>query len=289
MAIHLEKAIQFVECNGNIFQRNYLRSLFGAKNLEVTLGKLAPYQNTDGGWIKIDPDYTGNVSSINCTMAGLGKLERLHVDISSLIDRSIEFLKKNQKINGMWDESNEIIDFQPPHWYYPRFTNNRIWFTNGILRYVISRKPKEQEMIGKARRYLRQFWDGKKFPGYDHNNWMGIVSFQNGDGPRDQEIRQGCLENLRREIRGYDLADVIWTLESCCFLQLPQREEAVANGLEVLMAGQAEDGGFCTGYGEFQRADITIEALDSLANYGVIPRCFELPSLYLEGSKTNGI
>ena len=234
--------------------------------------KLAEYQNADGGWVKIDPDYEGTVSSITCTMGGFGKLERLKVDKSSLIDCSVSYLKQVQKSNGMWDEPDSIIDFNPPRWYYPRITNNRIWFTNGMLRYVISRKPEEHEMISKAREYLRTFWDGNRFPGYEHNNWMGIVSFFNGDKPVDKEIFHGCLDNLRKEIQEYDLADVVWTLESCYFIKMPSTEKTVEKGIDLLLAGQAEDGGFGTGYGEFQRADVTIEALDTLANFGIIPR-----------------
>lgn len=272
MAINVEKAIQFVETNGDRFQKNYIRSLFGVNNLAMTLAELAKYQNPDGGWVRIDPDYEGTVSSITCTMGGFGKMERLQVQTCNLIDSSITYLKAVQKPSGMWDEPDAIIDFRPPRWYYPRLLNNRIWFTNGMLRYVISRAPKEEEMIRKARAYLRQFWDGTTFPGYEHNNWMGIVSFWNTGEPEDQKIWQGCLENLRRDIQNYDLADVVWTLESCAFLNLPKEEAVVAAALELLQAGQAGDGGFGTGYGEFQRADVTIEALDSLAHYGVIPR-----------------
>ncbi|HEX2925151.1 MAG TPA: prenyltransferase/squalene oxidase repeat-containing protein [Ruminiclostridium sp.] len=276
MATHLEKAIQFVNNNGDSFQKNYFASLFGADNLQVTLEKLSEYQNPDGGWIRIDPDYQGTVSSITCTMGGFGKLERLNVEKSELINRSIAYLRQVQKATGMWDEPDEIISFNPPRWYFPRISDNRIWFTNGMLRYVISRKPEEKEMISNARQYLRPFWGGSSFPGYDHNNWMGIVSFSNSDCETDMDIYQGCLKNLRRDIRNYDLADVVWTLESCYFLKLPVDEEVVSAGIELLLSGQSEDGGFGTEYGEFQRADVTIEALDSLANYGVVPRRIDI-------------
>lgn len=272
MSVNVEKAVQFINNHGNNFQLNYFRSLFGANNLGVTLQKLGEYQNTDGGWIQVDPDYTGNISSVLCTMAAFGKFERLKIEDSNLIDSSISYLEGVQKSTGAWDESDQIIDFDPPYWYYPRITNNRIWFTNSMLRYIVSRRPKEKEMIMNARNYIRPFWNGQKIQGYDHNNWMGIVSFYNGDNQIDHEIWNGCMENIRRQIRGYDLADVVWTLESCYFLNLTQTEEVVATGIELLLSGQGEDGGFCTQYGALQRADVTIEALDTLANYGVIPR-----------------
>lgn len=276
MAVDLEKAVQFVSINGNSFQKNYLKSLFGDINLEETLRELAHFQNADGGWIQLDTDYTGNLSSITCTMIGMGKLERLKVNTGSILDATITYLKKTQKPKGMWDESIGILDFQPPAWYYPKSTKNQIWFTNGILRYIVSVKPNEHEMITKARGYLRGFWDGSSFPSYDHNNWMGIVSFYNSEEPVDSSIWQGCMDNLRRDIRRYDLSDVNWVLESCCFLSIPRTEPVIAEGLERLIDGQAEDGGFATEYGESHRVDTTIEALDTLANYRIVPRYIDL-------------
>lgn len=276
MSVDIEKAFKFIEINGDEFQKNFLKCLFGENNLSNTLEELSKYQNSDGGWIKIDPDYIGTVSSITCTMAGFGKLERLKVAKSIIIDTSIDYLKKVQKPSGMWDEPTDIINFNIPRWYYPRIQNNQIWFTNGMLRYVISRGPEEQEMIKKARKYLRAFWNGHGFPGYQHNNWMGIVSFFNGDEDVDEGIYQGCLKNLRNNVEEYDLADIAWTLESCHFIGLTQDEAVVTKCLELLSSGQMDDGGFGTEYGSFQRADVTIEALDSLADYGLLPRRFTL-------------
>ncbi len=274
MPIHLKKAIQFVNNNGNSFQTNYLKSLLGGTNLKETLQGLAQFQNEDGGWIGLDSDYTGNVSSITCTMLGLGKLERLRVDSGSLIHSTIAYLKRTQKARGMWDETPDILDFCPPSWYYPKSTKNQIWFTNGILRYIVSRKPEEHDMIARARDYLRSFWDGNGFPGYDHNNWMGIVSFYNSNETLDREIWLTCLENVRKNIHKYDLADINWVLESLAFIKLQQNEPAAEKGLKLLMDGQASDGGFNTEYGKEHRVDTTIEALDMLAKYQVIPICF---------------
>lgn len=271
MPLRVDEAVEFINAFGSEFQKNYYRTLFGDSNMDQTLKHLEKFQNTDGGWVQIDPDYNGSVSSVVCTMTAFGKLERLKIIDSPLIDRSKEYLQKIQGADGCWDEPDEILDFDPPYWYYPRIKENKIWFTNGMLRYIISRCP-DEDMITKAKKYLKTFWLGDKFPGYDHNDWMGIVSFFNSKDSNEQLIWDTCLNNLKKNINRYDLADVIWTLESCYFINLPKHEPVVEKALHLLMDGQLEDGGFGTGYGEFQRVDATIEALDSLANYGMITR-----------------
>ena len=198
MNINKEKAIQFVEENGNNFQRYFLKCVLGKDCLKDALKELSYYQNTDGGWIGLDPDYTGDISSITCAMAAFSRIERLNVKSSNLINTTMEYLRAVQKKNGMWDEPRMIVKYNIPKWYCPQIEENQIWYTNGILRYIISRKSEEAEVIQRARNYLRTFWDGKRFPGYEHNNWMGIVSFANSDYKNDAEIYKGCLENLRK-------------------------------------------------------------------------------------------
>lgn len=271
MFLRINEAVKFINTFGNEFQKKYYRSLFGNYNIDQTIMYLEKFQNADGGWFQIDPDYKGTVSSITCTMTAFGKLERLNIMKSPLIDKSMQYLQKNQKWDGLWDEPVEILDFDPPYWYYPRIKENQIWFTNGMLRYVISRCP-DEDMIKRAKNYLKSFWLGDRFPGYDHNDWMGIVSFFNSEDPSEKLIWENCLNNLNKNISRYDLADVIWTLESCYFIGLSKNEPIVKKALKILREGQLDDGGFGTGYGEFQRVDVTIEALDSLANYGIIPR-----------------
>lgn len=278
MAFDLDKALHFITSNGNGFQKNYLKSLFGNPNLEDTLEYLSKFQNSDGGWIGLDTDYIGKASSITCTMIALGKFERLQLSSGNLIDSTIAYLKKEQKQRGLWDESIGVLESQPPDWYYPKTSKNQVWFTNGILRYVISRKPQEQEMISKARGFLRSYWEEKGFPGYEHNNWMGIVGFYSSEEPMDHDIYKKCMENVRNRIHEYDFSDVNWALESLMSLKFPKTDPIVIEGIEILKSAQAEDGGFITEYGDLHRVDTTIDALDTFAFYGVIPRSIELAS-----------
>ncbi|MCP4146673.1 MAG: hypothetical protein GY757_02890, partial [bacterium] len=149
---------------------------------------------------------------------------------------------------------------------------NKIWFTNGMARYLYSRAPGETDMLEKARGYLRKFWDGHTFPGYEHNNWMGIVTFAGTGEPGDEDIQRGCLDNLETKIETYDFADVVWALESLYQLKFDANRPIVKKCIRRLETGQLEDGGMQTEYEEHQRVDVGIEVLDSLANYSLIPR-----------------
>lgn len=274
--MNAKNALKFIFEFGNDFQKAYTACLFGAKNRKETLELLRTYQNKDGGWYGLDPDYTGNVSSITCTMLGFSKFERLHISDCPEISQTVRYLKKEQKRNGSWDESPKLLHDSIPAWYYPRLLNNQLWFTNGTLRYLISRKPDETEMIEAARNFLRMYWKNGRFPGYVHMNWMGIVSFSNSAQEMDRDIYEGCMKNLESELDSYDFADVAWTLESYVFLKLPKKSPGVYKAIGILENGQQEDGGFGTSYGQIQRVDVTIEALDSMASYGEAPRNLDI-------------
>lgn len=279
MNIKVESAIKFIFKYGNKFQKAYTACLFGKNNLPETLSLLEKYQNKDGGWFGLDPDYKGRRSSITCTMLALAKYERLNITDCEGILKTGEYLKNMQKKEGFWDESPGLLLYTIPPWYYPRLLKNQIWFTIGILRYLVSRKPEETEIINAARAYLRKYWKNGAFPGYEHPNWMGIVSFSNSKIKEDQMIYEGCLKNLEENIDNYDIADVAWTLESYVFLKLPKNSLGVSKAIEILGNGQREDGGFGTIYGQIQRVDVTIEALDSLAAYGEVPRSLNLEEI----------
>lgn len=279
MKINVENAIKFIFKYGNEFQKAYTACLFGKDNLPETLSLLEKYQNKDGGWFGLDPDYQGRKSSITCTMLALAKYERLNITDCPGLWGTVEYLKNTQKKDGSWDESPGLLLYTIPPWYYPRLLKNQIWFTNGTLRYLISRKPEESEIINAARTYLRKYWKDGKFPGYAHQNWMGIVSFSNSEEKEDRLIYEGCLKNLESDLDTYDMADVAWTLESYVFLKLPKKSAGVSKAIGLLINGQREDGGFGTIYGQTQRVDVTIETLDSMAAYGEVPRALELEEI----------
>lgn len=272
MSFNVDKAIEFVFQNGNAFQQVYFKALFERNLVEHALLSLARYQNDDGGFFGLDSDYNGKASSITCTMIALSKLERLGLDSGVLYDATIAYLQREQKKKGFWDESYKVLESQPPKWYYPKYMINQVWFTNGILRYLVTKRNINQDMLEKAQSFLRSHWNGSSFPGYDHNNWMAVVGFHNSDQMIHRQITESCMYNLINHISEYDLGDINWVLESMMSMQISSSHPVVVQGLELLENGQREDGGLSTSYGELHRVDTTIDALDTLAFYNRIQR-----------------
>ena len=266
--INIQRAVRFVKENGTGFHQSSLRFKAGAAGAPCVLENLSACHNRDGGWIGVDADYTGDISSITCTITGLRILDRLKIGSCPMLDATIQFLKRNQKAGGYWDEPVGILEFDIPNWYIPKYKLNQIWLTSGVLRYLTTLAGTETEMIAKAKNYLRSQWDGERFPGYAHNSWMGMVSFYKSADGSGREIWDNCLQNVTREITAYDIADVVWALESCLAIGLGREHRAVAAGLGVLLSVQDDDGGFITSYGASHRADVTVEILDILHQYG---------------------
>lgn len=268
--MNVNKAIEFIEQNGTPFQKSWFQSVMYGKKIEETLQYIESFQNTDGGFIKIDPDYKGTISSVTCTMIALKKLEFMNVKEHEILDRIKKYLKAVQRKEGFWDEESDIVQKKIPKWYYPKYRVNQIWFTNGLLRYIKVFFPEENEMIALAKKFLLDNWENEKFRGYYHNNYMAVVGFSDWTNQKEQEIYTKCMDNLYYGISAYDYYDAIWAIQSLVDLGIEQEDKVVKKALSIIYDSYMEDGGFQSNYGLEQRVDATIASLATLVHYGKI-------------------
>jgi hypothetical protein len=270
MKIEIDKAFAFIDTNGTDFQKSWLRSIVWKIDLDKTLSYIQEFQNPDGGFQGIDPDYKGTASSVTCTMIALKKLEYLNVRKHEIIDKIRNYLSYAQRREGFWDENNLMLQSSVPKWYIPRYKPNQIWYTNGLLRYIMSFFPEEKEMIHNAKNFLKENWNATKFRGYYHNNYMAIIGFSEWEDDLEQRIYKECMNNILEAIHTYDYYDAIWAIQSLEFLGLQETEDIVEKSLNLIMDSQMEDGGFKSLYGMNQRVEATIESIASLIHYNKI-------------------
>lgn len=267
---NLEAAIEFVKKNGEPFEQNFLYSLSDKKYYLEFEKQLSVYQNEDGGWTRLDADYKGNISSITCTIMALSKLNSLGMH-GTLYEKTLNFLRSSQWDEGFWDEHEGIVQFNPPRWFYPNNLDNRIWFTNGLIRYLISLNCQDNELINSGKQFIRKYWCGNRLKGYGHNNWMAIVTFDEEKTALDKEIKQNCLNNLWDEAEGFDLFNLIWTMESFISLKMSITEPIVQRFFELVkQKGQSKDGGFDTDSGAQHRVDLTNRIIYTCLKFGLI-------------------
>jgi len=266
----LQALVNFVQQNGESFERSFLYSLVDRKYCEDFTEQIKTYQNDDGGWVRLDADYKGTVSSITCTIMALSKLNCLNLR-NELYEKTYMYLKNCQHAEGFWDESREIMQFMPPSWFYPNNENNKIWFTNGLSRYLISLRCDDQELLSKARNYVKQFNTESGIQGYDHNNWMGIVTFDGQGDPVSNDIKEKSMKNLYDKCKDFDCYNLLWALESLISLNLGLDNPVVKKFWDLLQqCKQGEDGGFYTEAGDQHRVDLADRILYTSLKLGVV-------------------
>lgn len=267
---NIEAAIDFVKKNGESFEYSFLNAMANKKYIPEFTKNMMVYQNQDGGWTRMDPDYKGNVSSISCSLIALSKFNSVGIE-ESCYEKTLNYLRRTQKEEGYWDESEEVMDSHPPRWFYPNNPENHIWFTNGVVRYLTSLRCKDHQLIKRAKAFLRRHWKDQSFKGYRHNNWMGAVTFSEEEMPIDTVIKNQCLNNLWNDAESYDLFDLLWAMESLISLNKDMDDPIVQRFYRLIQQKkQLDDGGFETEFGEQHRVELANKIIFTYLKLGLI-------------------
>lgn len=270
--INFQAIVNFVLKNGEPFERSFLAALFNCSYIEKFSDQVKQYQNEDGGWIRLDADYKGKVSSVTCSIMLLSKLNCLNLH-NELYDRTYRYLKMTQKEYGYWDEPRQIILSKPPRWFYPNCKENQIWFTNAVVRYLLSMGCEDQSLLDAGIGYVKQFYTKEGIQGYPHNNWMGIVTFSKSMDKLSKEIQECCFKNLYNDCESFDSYNLAWTLESLISLNLTLEHPLVMKLWGLLQqCKQCEDGGIETESGEHFRVDLACRIVYTALKLEVIDK-----------------
>lgn len=272
----LERAHDFVRRNGSPLARALAGHASREVSVDDALGELVALQNPDGGWRGLDSDMEAPLSTISQTWVGLKWLHWLRPPDAAPVDRTVEFLRLSQHSDGYWDEPEEILEHGPPPWMMPGDLANRVWLTAATCSRLTLHSRQSCVRFDAALDFLRAAWDGERFPRYNHTHWVSLVVFglMKDPTPADRDIFEGSvrfLEDALTEER-IDTLDLIEVARDALYAGRPAaRLFEVA--LPKLLAGQDDDGGWRTGYGDRHRPLGTAEAmyvLESVAARGLL-------------------
>ena len=263
----LEKAHAFVRNYGSRLTRALAGHASGETGVDEALNELVALQNPDGGWRSLDSDMEAPLSTISQTWVGLQWLRWLRPPDAGPVDRTVEFLRLCQHSEGYWDEPEEILEHDPPPWMVPGDFANQVWLTAATCSRLVLHSRQSGVRFDAALDFLRAAWDGERFPRYNHTHWVSLVLFGLMEDPAavDRDIFAGSvrlLEDALAEDR-IDPLEVIDVARDAMYAGRPgARLFRVA--LPKLLAGQADDGGWTTGYGDQHRPTGTAEAVHVL-------------------------
>lgn len=262
--VNIDKAIRFVYASKDPILSAMASFAAGLKATGEVLDTLKAYQRADGGWTKTDKDFQGDLSVISTTWVALQWLLWIGAGNSDALQRTVAFLRNAQRADGSWDEPEEIQQYNPPSWMLPGRYQNQLWLTSAVC-CKLKELGREQDVdFTRALDFLRQGWDGSRFPVFIHTHWMAMPLFhlQNTGSDGDQHIIMGCKRFLYEAIVSgqVDPGDFIAIAYASTLVE-GVTDDLRETALRVVRNSQLEDGGWKTDYGDKHRPGMTVDAL----------------------------
>ena len=247
----------------------------GSCSREDVINCLETYQRDDGGWTRTDKGFQGDLSIISATWVAVQWLNWIGDRNSSVLRKTLNFLRTTQREDGSRDEPDDIVNFNPPFWMMPGRYENQVWLTSAICCKLKESGREQQVDFTKALEFIRQGWKGERFPVYQHTHWMAmpLLSLIGTGDEADEEIIRGCRKVLYDAVAA-DKADPGDTISIAYASHLAGEiaEDLFDITLDKVKGYQHDDGGWITNHGEEHRAAFTVEALFLFKRVGLYRR-----------------
>ena len=263
-AVDPDRATAFVLAKSDPVLSSLALYASGSCGREDVIDSLQTCQRDDGGWTRTDKDFQGDVSIISATWVAIQWLNWIGDRNSPVLQNTLEFLRRTQREDGSWDEPDEIVNFNPPFWMLPGRHENQVWLTSALCCKLNESGLDRHVDFSNAVEFIRQGWNGERFPVYQHTHWMAmpLLSLIGTGDDADEAMVRGCRKVLYDAVAA-DKADPGDTISIAYASHLAG--EIAADlfdlSLEKVKGYQHDDGGWITNHGEEHRAAFTVEAL----------------------------
>lgn len=269
--VSIDKAVSYVQSHGDAIEKARLVSILYQKPCpESVFERLAKLQFADGGFSYWLPGRS--VSTVCDTTYMLTWFDDLSIHSGEMLDRAIDFIFRNQRPDGGWDEVEAIKELNPPGWLTPGRLETRVWLTaycaHWLMRfgYAESTKAKacpadflmaRQEPSGRLAGYLRATWDA-------------LVLFAYHPGKESEAFRQAlAVTETECMAEEWNAGYLFWLLRCLRDADLEASHPLVNRSIAALESKQQPDGSWQPEQGEEDyEVQATLEALRLLKDYG---------------------
>ncbi|MDX9719528.1 MAG: hypothetical protein RBU37_02185 [Myxococcota bacterium] len=265
VAFETESAYDFLYLKATPIENIRLAHWRGEADETAFWRVLGHYQNSDGGWARgVDPEYTGQHSSIHSTIEALRILLSHQQADHPNTARTIHFLRQAALPDGSWQELPEVLrEANVPEWYAPaRF---RIWETAMLAGYSLDLGY--TELWKPAATYLRNVWPQVPPSETVHPYLAAVLLLGRSHADKDRTIAAQSLDAIRRLVRReqIDPSDCSWLIEVLDVVNPPDADDLIQQLGDRLASAQDPDGGVRTDYDELMRSSATFNALMAVA------------------------
>ena len=142
---------------------------------------------------------------------------------------------------------------------------NQLWLTSAVSCKLVELGRETEVRFEAAIEFLRQGWEEDGFPTYQHTHWMAANLFGRLNDPTDLDRRifKGSARRLINDLTSGTLDAMDVTSIAYAAFQ-PGARDLFDVAFPRVVASQAEDGGWTTGYGDLHRPQATVEAMHLL-------------------------
>lgn len=260
MAIDIDRARAFIDSNGTVIERARLRALLDDDMPDEIPDELRALQNSDGGFpVGL---VVGRPSALSPTVNVLSWLRDLDLVDTDEAQRAITYIVDRQTPRGIWRESSEVMQFDPPPWMDPESTAGDIYTTALCASTIVLLS--DDELPGDLAVNWLQTQQGRDglLTGFKaHSSWIAVPAYETILGQETRGTRRliaGLGEILADDWSGSMLA---WMLQSLLDANYTRRTEVVNRAWYLLQEAQQTDGSFTTDEGE-NPVQTTLQALD---------------------------
>ena len=268
--VNIKNAIEFVKSYGSQIEQARLDSILLGTPAPVTIQQeLTKLQNPDGGysyWIK-------GCSTVYDTVHILTWLDDLKIQNGPLVDSAFNFLIKNLKPDGGWDEVEDIKNADPPPFLMPGEINTRIRITAYCAHWLMRfERGGEGGIKEKNTEFLKSYI---KPSGLLIDNlqptWDVLVLFSYSPG-MDSLLFKETLRIIEKNYAPQKWSGSYLAYLLCCLRDsgLHSSHPFVDRCLKELTDKQLSDGSWNSRYGEGHSADAIVETLRVLKHFEVV-------------------
>lgn len=243
MAVDIGLARAFVEASGDALARARVQALVDGVVPPAVPEELRALQNADGGFALAQ--IAGRPSALSTTASLLSWLRDLQLTDSPEAQRALGFIESRQTKRGIWRESPELQQFQPPLWMDPESVPADVYTTALCASTLVVLGGDElaaDQSIGWLQ--TQQGRDGLLSGFKAHSSWLAVPAFATLLDPETRATRRliaGLGEILADD---WSAAMLTWMLQCLLDGGYTRRTRLVDRAWALLGAAQRPDGSF---------------------------------------------
>jgi hypothetical protein len=260
MQANLEHAITYIRQHGSPLELARLHVALGEKAaIEEARQQVSVLQNPDGGWPYRQQE--GHPSSLAATHHTLTWLAELGLRKSPLAQRGLDFLLAVQQSDGSWQESERILQLQPPAWMSPENPIANAYLTADSAYHLAVGRDAQLDAVEQACNFLYQLELEEQYP---QTIWIMGALFTLAEGEAS-EVAQATRDLLAARLdQAWDAGSLAWMLNTYLNAGIDPSMPVLTRARAMLESAQQANGSFSSDDGDPFTLDVTIQAVRAL-------------------------